>query len=212
MVRIKLFNIKAIFCHVLLHVQKQKMNLNVALNVAFMMSHNENRSGGVMVYWVDNQIMLQTEGLEHYANFKVLGSGYIPHIKWHFLIYFYVHTVEPFLNWIFVHYLEIGCHGYSCPAMYWRAPVVAAVTEHWPHWSGAGRAHGLLAPPGGLQNHWDCSGSTSDADLVMSVMDKGIVLCNQCIKGSLFVTYLIYQKFKCHFLLQGTTLHNVNEN
>ena len=35
---------------------RNKMNLNVALNVAFMLSHfNEKRSGGAMVYWVDNQ-------------------------------------------------------------------------------------------------------------------------------------------------------------
>ena len=33
-----------------------RKNLNVALNMAFMLSHfNENRSVGAMVYWVDNQ-------------------------------------------------------------------------------------------------------------------------------------------------------------
>ena len=42
---------KSNFCHVLFNIQKQNMNLNVALNVASMWSHiNEN-----MVYWIDNQ-------------------------------------------------------------------------------------------------------------------------------------------------------------
>ena len=46
------------FCHVLFNVQKQKLNLNDALNVAFMLSHfNGNRSGGAMVYWVENQTL-----------------------------------------------------------------------------------------------------------------------------------------------------------
>ena len=33
--------------------------------------------------------MLSTSGLEHYFNFRVLVSGYLPNIPWHLLIYFY---------------------------------------------------------------------------------------------------------------------------
>ena len=35
------------------------------------------------------KIMLQTEGQEHYFNFRVAGSGYLPNIPWHLLIYFH---------------------------------------------------------------------------------------------------------------------------
>ena len=53
----------------------------------------ENRSGGAMVYWVDNQdleikIMISTFGLKYYFNVKSLGSGYLPLIPWHLLIFF----------------------------------------------------------------------------------------------------------------------------
>ena len=42
------------------------------------------------------KIMLSTLGLKHYLNFKILGSGDLPNILWHLLIYFYNQLV---LSW-----------------------------------------------------------------------------------------------------------------
>ena len=36
--------------------------------------------------------MLSTFGLKHYFNLKVFGSGYLPDISWHLLIYLYPRT------------------------------------------------------------------------------------------------------------------------
>ena len=65
------------------------MNLNVALIVALMLSHLNDIGLITTPRNPEIKIMLSTFGLEHYFNFRVLGSGSLPNIPWHLLIYFY---------------------------------------------------------------------------------------------------------------------------